>query len=443
MNKPTTFIFDRYTWDAVGRVATFEYALDTGVTFTETLEFPATTAPSPDAKLLENALFALHLMLGVSYWKLYCPRTIEVRSGSLSADEAGFWNTVYTKGLGEFFYQNNIDFRGLVKFPVSDPQNTSRAVSANANDRALVLLGGGKDSLTSIALLEAMDRRFDTYSVGKFDVIEEQVVRLSLPHMRVKRTLSRQLFTELEHGAFDGHVPMTGIYGFSALAMSVLSGHGYVVASNEQSANVGNVEYLGIEANHQWSKSFEFEQLFSEYIERSVTPDIRFFSILRPLNEILVAKIFSRHEKYWPVFASCNRNFRMLRDAKQRWCGECSKCLFVFIVLAPFISRSALTDIFQKNLFADAALLPDIQRQLGVESFKPFDCVGTKEEVKVAMGMAHEIGEYDDDPLMQYFVESVLPTIADFEALKEEVFRVSEKHRIPPEFQSFLYEFQE
>lgn len=443
MKKPTAFIFDRYTIDAAGRVATFSYCFDTGVVFTETLEFPATNGPAPDPQLLENALFALHLMLGISYWKLYCPKTIEVRSGRLTADEAAFWNTVYTKGLGEFFYQNKIDFRDLVKFPVSDSENTPRAVSITTNDRALVLLGGGKDSLTTISLLEEMDKRFDSYSMGEFRVIEDQVANLRLPHLRVNRGLSKELFAELEGGAFDGHVPMTAIYGFTALLTSVFSGHAFIVASNERSANEGNVTYLGAEINHQWSKSFEFEKLFSEYIERYVSPDIQFFSMLRPFSEIQIAKLFARHEKYWPVFTSCNRNFSLLRDAKERWCGKCSKCLFVFTMLAPFIPKSALTEMFQSNLFANTSLLPDLRRQLGVESFKPFDCVGTKEEVTVAMIMAHEIGEYDDDPLMRYFVEVMLVTIPNSEGLKQKVFSVSDEHRIPEEFQSFLHEFRE
>ena len=43
-------------------------------------------------------------------------------------------------------------------------------------------------------------------------------------------------------------------YGFDAVAMS-----------NERSASVGNVEYLGKEINHQWSKGIVFERMLQLY----------------------------------------------------------------------------------------------------------------------------------------------------------------------------------
>lgn len=78
------------------------------------------TPPRPLSLEAEAALFALHLAGGTSYYKTCCPKEIEVQSGKLNADQAAFWNTVYERGLGEFFYQNQIDFRKLIQFPITN-----------------------------------------------------------------------------------------------------------------------------------------------------------------------------------------------------------------------------------------------------------------------------------------------------------------------------------
>ena len=66
---------------------------------------------------MDRALFNLHLAIGIGYYKAYCPKKIEIKSGVLNKEQAKFWNKLYERGLGEFFYKNQIDFRNLIKFP--------------------------------------------------------------------------------------------------------------------------------------------------------------------------------------------------------------------------------------------------------------------------------------------------------------------------------------
>ena len=64
---------------------------------------------------------------------------------------------------------------------------------------------------------------------------------------------------------------------------------------------------------------------------------------MRPLSELAVAERFARTSRYDDVFSSCNRNFRILGPKPaDRWCGQCPKCHFVFLALAPFMSRLPL-----------------------------------------------------------------------------------------------------
>jgi hypothetical protein len=177
----------------------------------------------------------------------------------------------------------------------------------------------------------------------------------------------------------------------------------YVLVGNEKSANYGNVEYLGEMVNHQWSKSEEFEKLFNDYVGKFITPGIKYSSPLRDMTELQVVEKFVQYPQYFKVFSSCNRNFRINNASQKKWCGECPKCLFVFISLAAFLPKEEVLDIFGKNLFEDKNLTPLFEELVGVRNFKPFECVGTQEEVEEALKKISEKGEFNETILMKHF----------------------------------------
>jgi hypothetical protein len=73
------------------------------------------------------------------------------------------------------------------------------------------------------------------------------------------------------------------------------------------------------------------------------------------------------------------------------WCGECSKCAFVYMALTPFVSEEKLRTLWNgKNLLLDPALEPTYRRLLGIEGDKPLDCVGDIKEARAAMRLAQE-----------------------------------------------------
>lgn len=439
--KPDTFIFSSYSYNAGAGTATFIYEFENGPEFTEILKFQPTSRNVND-QLLDQIMFNLHLALGISYWKIYCPAQIKVESGLLDKRQASFWNIVYTQGLGEFFFKNNIDFRGLINFPFHKNARPTPH-ETQTHHKPLVPLGGGKDSLVSVSLFQKMNIEIETYSLNSYKVIDKQIKKIGASHHSIKRTLAPQLFELDKKGIYDGHVPISMIYALTALLQAVLNGNPYIVVSNERSSNYGNVKYLDTEINHQWSKSFEFEQLFQKYVHAYLTPDVIYFSLLRPLYELRVAKIFTETTDWLPLSTSCNANFSIHRTAKKTWCGKCAKCTFVFSILAPYVAREKLIDVFGKNLFADESLLPLFQRLFGYGENKPFDCVGTPDEMIVAFSMLQRQGKYQDDIIMKYFVDDVLPSVKDINALKNEVFSVSAEHAIPEQFQSYLKQLDE
>jgi len=382
----------------------FEYKGEKNIDFTEKISFPPVTNKIPEA-LLKSLLNNLMLILGISYWKLYCPKKIIIESNFLTEKQAKFWNTVYTKGMGEFYYKNKIDFRGLVKFPFNEKAVTS-PVNFLKQDRSLVGIGGGKDSIVAAELLRKSNKKFDLATSG-FPIQIEVAEKIGGGVINTFRQIDPKLFElNKEKDVCNGHIPISVYYAFLLILMATLFDYKNVVVGNEKSANYGNVEYLGEMINHQWSKSEEFEKLFSQYVRKFITPDIIYSSPLRQMTELQVVEEFVKYPKYFKAFSSCNKNFKIKPFAFAqglRWCGECPKCLFVFISLAAFLSKKEVLDIFEKNLLEDKSLLPLFEELIGVRNFKPFECVGTPEEVREALGKILEKGEFNETILMKHF----------------------------------------
>lgn len=432
------FRFIDRTWDASTGEARFNYELIHGgetFSFTDKLIFPVadTTQDIPQA-LLDSVLDNLFLILGVSYYKLYCPKNIELGSLQLNQEQAVFWNSVYTKGLGEFFYKNQIDFLGLVSFPISEGVQ-AQAIPCSRRDRSLVGIGGGKDSIVAGELLKKHGKEFTAFVNNDHPIRDEVVAMMQIGKISVKHVLD-PLLLELNkrEDSYNGHVPVSAQIAFTGLLAALLYDYRYVIVGNEQSANYGNTEYLGEDVNHQWSKSYEFETMLQDYVKHYVTESVVYFSLLRPFSELAIAKELTHYPQYFPVFSSCNRNFRINNAGDRKWCGECPKCAFSFIMLAAFLSKDEVVQLFGKNLLADESLLMTYKELLGVAEIKPFDCVGTPDEVRVAFFLTNKDGAYANDPVMQFFINEVQPKIGDTKALHDEVLSPSANHHVPEAF---------
>ncbi len=403
------FIFKGYASDTEKGEIFFYFTLQSqgeSVDFTEKISFPPVNNKIPP-DLLKSLLDNLMLILGISYWKIYCSKIIELKGTYLTKDQARFWNTVYTKGLGEFFYKNNIDFRGLVNFP-SDENAKPNPVSFPRQDRSLLLLGGGKDSIVSGELLKEQKKPFDALVIGGSAVQNEVSKIMGKPPITIYRRLDNKLFELNKKGAYNGHVPISVVYAFLGLMAAIFYDYKNVIVSNEKSANYGNVKYLGQIINHQWSKSEEFEKLFQMYASSFITPDVHYFSFLRSFTETEIAQIFSKYKRYFKAFSSCNTNFKIKspREKNKKWCGKCAKCLFVFSQLSAFVSKDELLEIFGKNLFNDKALLSLFKELLGIKEFKPFECVGTPDEMKIALDKTYKREDFNRAPLMEFFIKN-------------------------------------
>ena len=428
-----SFRFVRCTFDAATGIAQLVYAFDDGPELIETVTIPGApfTLEGERAAAVERALRLLHLIAGVSYYKAAVPEEIRIDSYAIDADTAALLELIYVNGLGEFAYRNGLNLHGKINFPVAG-EAAGQAPALDLREHALVAIGGGKDSLVSIEALRKLGVAQTVTWVGGSQLIRACAERTGLPTLNLGRALAPQLFDYNREGAWNGHIPVTVLNSAIMTLAALLHGVDQIVFSNERSASYGSlIEGTG-EVNHQWSKGWACEQAFGDYLQRHIASDLHYYSLLRPLSELAVARQFAKTDHYDAHFSSCNRNFHILGERPaNRWCGVCPKCHFVFLALAPFMPKPRLVGIFGRNLLDDPAQTAGYDALLEYLDHKPFECVGEGRESRAAMAALSSRPEWREDALVERFVREIRPQLDEAELRVEPLLVIDEEHRIP------------
>ncbi len=444
------FRFVRCTFDPQTGVAQLVYAFDEGPELIETITVPGAPFNSDGMRsaAAEQALKLLHLIAGVSYYKAAVPQTIAIDSYSIDADTAALLETIYLNGLGEFAYRNGLNLHGKIRFPVGGPSgpmgtdspvsvfgaeaSPANAASLDLREHAVVAIGGGKDSLVSIEALRGIGVEQTVTWIGGSQLIKACAERTGLPTLNLGRQLAPELFEYNRQGAWNGHIPVTAVNSAILVFAAVLLDADQVVFSNERSASYGSmIEGTG-EVNHQWSKGWAFEQAFGDHVQRHVAADLKYYSLLRPLSELAVARQFARTDRYDAHFSSCNRNFHILGERPvNRWCGVCPKCHFVFLALAPFMSKPRLVGIFGRNLLDDISQIGGYDALLEYKDHKPFECVGEGKESRAAMATLSERPEWREDEIVARFAREIRPQLSPIEQQISPLLIIDDEHRVP------------
>ena len=429
-----SFRFVDCGFDAGSGVARLVYAFDDGPELVETVTVPGApfALDAARAAAVQRATRLLHLIAGVSYYKAAVPGTIRIDGYAIDAATAALLDDVYLHGLGEFAYRNGLDLRGRIRFPVDDPGGDGQASALGLREHALAAIGGGKDSLVSIEALRDAGVAQTVSWIGGSQLIRACAERTALPTLNIQRELAPELFDYNRHGAYNGHIPVTAINSaILALAALVLDAD-QVVFSNERSASYGSLIEGSGEVNHQWSKGWAFEQAFGEHLQRFVAADLKYYSLLRPLSELAVARQFARIDRYDAHFSSCNRNFHLLGERPvNRWCGVCPKCHFVFLALAPFMPKPRLVAIFGRNLLDDASQVPGYDALIEYRDHKPFECVGEARESRAALAALAARPEWREDAIVERFAREIAPQLDGAGADVAQLLELEGEHRIP------------
>lgn len=377
-------VVDR-TFDEDTREISLRYALDGAECFVETITFETPTgAGRVDGTAgFDRALLHLHIAAGTSYYKTAAPPVVVVEGEGLSTTESIFHQHLYDHGLREFAVANGLPVpRPVAIRPGSTDPLEPQAAGKRPPSGLVVPIGGGKDSMVLIEAVRDLKPRL--FAVNPHPLVVELARQTGLDLLVVRRQLSPRLAEVNASGALNGHVPITAIVSLIAVVGSFLYGYDTVAMAVERSASEETVSIDGVPVNHQYSKSLEFERLFRELVTESIDPGLTYGSALRPYSELAIGRAFARLTTYHASFCSCNAVYRQSAGAGDRWCGNCPKCRFVALMLAPFLSPASLGAILGRDLFADpdqvagfAALMSDRD--------KPFECVGERRESAAAM----------------------------------------------------------
>lgn len=365
------------------------------------------------AEIKHAMAFHIGMVEMISYWKAFCSPRIIIKPYRLSSKQEIWWKKLFRYGLGEFFFTNGIEMPGeeLVQFDYSAQARPFPKFELHPAENGIIIpVGGGKDSVVTLELLKSsgfaimplvMNHRDATRKVLKAGGFEANSA------FEIKRTIDPLLLQLNQQGFLNGHTPFSALLAFVTTFAAALSGKKYIALSNESSANEASIP--GTKINHQYSKSFEFEQDFRNYLADHLLEGVNYFSFLRPLNELQIGRLFSGYSQYHGVFKSCN-----VGSKTDVWCCNCSKCLFTFIMLAPYLSEKDLNAIFGENLFQKSGLASTLDQLTGVAENKPFECVGTINEVNAALHESIRQRTCEKLPgLLEYYKKQAHPANAE------------------------------
>lgn len=421
--KYPNFIYEDYTLEIIDNelVITYKFVIENLEKFEPIIKVPLNNIDiNLNDSLLKKIIFNLGMVEVVSYLKCTCSKNVIVKAGYLNDEQISFFKKLYYNGLGEFLYLNKIDITIDELFDITSVVKEDKLESyIYSGVGNLIAIGGGKDSCVSLELLKDEHDTNTCFIINPKKVTLECAKVASYDEQRIlgiTRILDKKIIAMNEKGFLNGHTPFSAIVAFSSYLTAYIYKKENIVLSNENSANEATV--LGTNINHQYSKSIEFENDFRKYCQKFFGISLNYFSLLRPLTEFQIGMLFSNYKKFHQIFKSCNPGSK---KEPWCWCTKCSKCLFVYIILSPFLYKDELIKIFGTDLFEDRELLDIFIELLGYGETKPFDCVGSYKEVRYAISLLIDKLDGNLPYLLQYYKDNYeLDLSVDYKILFEE-----------------------
>ncbi|MGB3412593.1 MAG: hypothetical protein WBA45_15510 [Microthrixaceae bacterium] len=458
-----TFVIDRFELN--GSAVDLHYSfvdLDTepdetpkpSFQFVETIEFDHELQDTPK---LRAALRILHLLAGVSYYKSVAPTTIQ--TPHLNEAERALVLAMYDEGLREFAYRNGLgvpiavdlrerpidavqpadgeggDQTELDRSSQPEPSSSDPSAPEGANSpepRVLIPIGGGKDS----ALVADLVPTGTLMAVSPKGAQEHLAKHLGRPLLRVQRNLDPKLRDLVAAGALNGHVPVTAINSAIAVTLAVSQGFDEVLMGLERSASEPSLVVDGVEVNHQYSKSARAEELLRDAFSAT---GVSYLSLLRPMTELAIGAAVGARGLAADI-VSCNRVFTIWSEndssRTQRPCGDCAKCLFTALMLAPSLSPDQIEEHFGRNLLDEEAHLEPVRELWSAE--KPFDCVGERRETAAAVALLSQRPEWQKQLVPSKLAAEAFEVLAEVGAEPEDYLKIDSVDDLPIRYRAMV-----
>jgi hypothetical protein len=380
-----------YVADGKNLVITYHFHLSPDIDFKPTITIPFAGSAN-DISEAETLIFATGLIELISYWKCACAPHIMIECGRLDGAHTAFLKKLLINGMGEFYFVNEIDFTPSDFISISSSGKKHLPVTVKNTSGDCVLVAGGKDSSLLLELLKGGASPLKALSIVGSPATDTSVAIAGIPacnHLKISRVIDRKLIELNAKGYANGHTPFSALIAHLSLLVGALHQIKNFYVGNERSASEANTTYRGLAINHQYSKSVEFERDFRALASTHLTAEVTYTSFLRPLYEIQIAKLFSRYPQHFSNFKSCNVN-----QKKNTWCLNCSKCLFVYLMMRPWINEKQTLEIFSGNPLSSPRAKELLEELCGLSPVKPLECVGTRSEsvlgAHLTLGKLHE-----------------------------------------------------
>ncbi len=296
----------------------------------------------------------------------------------LTSAEQAFFEQLFLSGMAEFRYVNNLPTQAMTTIHGRHGISTfEQSKILPTHSGAIVMNGGGKDGAVAAEAMHATGQPLTWFTLH-MDGPRADIIRASASHEYIT---SRRYIEKSDVQQYHGHKPLNAELGLQALLAALITGRKYIVAGNEYSANEPNMTIDGFDINHQYTKSYQFERDLADLIEQ-LTLGISYFSVLRPLYELQIIRIFDDFPQYHQLFISCNEGVR-----HGFWCLACDKCAFLTLAISALNPELVEKIWHDKQVISKKELRTSLIALVSPDSPKPFDCVGTIEECQLALGL--------------------------------------------------------
>jgi hypothetical protein len=345
-----------------------------GLAFSPTTRIYGKTDGKEDA-IKRLALYA-SLVESLSYWKASCSPKIIIEK---SIPKAAFqwFEDLMLNGMMEYRYTNGLPSRFV---PEVEWEEDSEIITLEEGKSAvpLVLVSGGKDSTVTLSLLH-QNGPIKAFVLNQLPAADRVLAAFpDIEIVRGERSIDSTLLELNKSGYLNGHTPFSALLSVISTIAAILADAPVAIASNEASAEAPFAIYDGMNVNHQYSKSLQYEKYFGDLIKKTIPGSPPWFSFLRPLSEPQICLLLSKRKDLLSLISSCNRN-----QSIGSWCGSCPKCVSTWILLHPYVNTDELKKLFGKDVLEEGKkLMPAL---LGNCECRPLECVGTPEELDASL----------------------------------------------------------
>lgn len=322
--------------------------------------------------------------------------------GDLVTDEFWcLWETLFHHVWAVWRYENDLpDFRLQRPQPAAAAEPVAPCDVVPGPVDTLMLCGGGKDSLVSMKLLERGDVDYDafvyshsTYGRGthQHDLIDglldrcrprrlhrgwvlDDAIDSPAAALHPERSITRVIAAETVSSCWAA-LPLALAHGYTTVALGI-----------SRSTDEHNVTWdrTREEINYLWGMSSSAEELLHDYIVEQLVSNLGVFHILRPVYDVNVFTLLNRDLAAVPATHSCAQI--------KPWCCRCAKCIYVWMNYVAWLPASVVAETFTTNLFDVPENRTMLRKMLGLESYKPTDCIGTVSEARLAFLLCRRKG---------------------------------------------------